>query len=101
VNISWALLADRSSCFAGREMALAFAPLPPPRREAINAQFIRVFAGEGTAADVSDMATRYGCEVVVVVPQDKAWNNDPFAASADYRLAENRDDGWRIYLRTK
>jgi len=101
VNISWALLADRSSCFAGREMALAFAPLPPPRREAINAQFIRVFAGEGTAADVSDMATRYGCEVVVVVPQDKAWNDDPFAASADYRLAENRDDGWRIYLRTK
>jgi len=101
VNISWALLADRSSCFAGREMALAFAPLRPPRREAINAQFIRVFAGEGTAADVSDMATRYGCEVVVVVPQDKAWNNDPFAASADYRLAENRDDGWRIYLRTK
>ncbi len=45
VNISWALLADRSSCFAGREMALAFAPLPPPRREAIDTQFIRVFAG--------------------------------------------------------
>ena len=29
VNISWALLANRSSCFAGRELALAFAPLPP------------------------------------------------------------------------
>ena len=101
VNISWALLANRSSCFAGRELALALAPLPPPRREAINAQFIRVFAGEGTAADVSDMATQYGCEVVVVVPQDKAWNNDPFAASADYRLAENRDGRWRIYVRVK
>ena len=46
-NMSWALLADRSSCFAGRELALAFAPLPPDRREAINAQFIRVFAGTG------------------------------------------------------
>lgn len=101
VNISWALLANRSSCFAGRELALALAPLPPPRREAINAQFIRVFAGAGTAADVSEMAERYGCEVVVVVPQDKAWTNDPFAASADYRLAENRDGRWRIYLRTK
>ena len=101
VNISWALLANRSSCFAGRELALAFAPLPPPRREAIDAQFIRVFAGEGTAADVSDMATQYGCDVVVVVPQDKAWNHDPFAASADYRLAENRDGRWRIYLRAK
>ena len=29
VNISWALLANRSSCFAGREMAIAFAPLSP------------------------------------------------------------------------
>ena len=100
-NVSWALLANRSSCFAGRELAVAFAPLPPSRREAIDTQFIRAFAGEGTAADVSDMATRYGCEVVVVVPQDKAWNNDPFAASADYRLAENRDGRWRIYVRVK
>ena len=32
VNISWALLANRSSCFAGREMAIAFAPLPRERR---------------------------------------------------------------------
>jgi hypothetical protein len=101
VNISWALLANRSSCFAGREMALAFAPLPPPRREAINAQFIRVFASEGTAADVNDMAQQYGCEVVVAVPQDKAWTHDPFAASPDYRLAENRDGRWRIYVRAK
>ena len=101
VNISWALLADRSSCFAGRELAVAFAPLPPLRREAINALFIRVFAGEGTAADVEDMATRHGCEVVILVPQDKAWNNDPFVPSADYRLAENRDGRWRIYVRTK
>ena len=34
------------------------------------------------------MATKYGCDVVVVVPQDGAWANDPFAASPDYRLAE-------------
>ena len=81
VNISWALLANRSSCFAGRELALAFAPLPPPRREAIEEQFIRVFEAQGTAADVGDMATQYGCEVVVVVPQDGAWTNDPFAAA--------------------
>jgi len=44
---------------------------------------------------------RYGCEVAVVVPQDKTWDNDPFAASPDYRFAENRDGRWRIYLRTK
>ena len=46
-------------------------------------------------------AKQYGCEVVVLVPQDKAWDNDPFAASPDYRFAENRDGRWRIYLRTK
>jgi hypothetical protein len=100
-NISWALLANRSSCFAGRELALALAPLSDAGREAINAQFVRVFAGEGTAQDVDDMAKKYVCDVVVVVPQDKAWNNDPFAASADYRLAENRDGRWRIYVAAK
>jgi hypothetical protein len=100
-NISWALIANRSSCFAGRELALALAPLSDERREAINAQFVRVFAGEGTAGDVSDMAKKYACDVVVVVPQDKAWNNDPFAASADYRSAENRDGRWRIYVAVK
>jgi hypothetical protein len=97
-NISWALLANRSSCFAGRELALALAPLSDARREAINAQFVRVFAGEGTPGDISDMAKKYVCDVVVVVPQDKAWTNDPFATSPDYRLAENRDGRWRIYV---
>jgi hypothetical protein len=100
-NMSWALLANRGSCFAGRELVLALAPLPEAMREAINAKFIRVFAGEGTAADVSDMAKKYACDVVVVVPQDKAWNSDPFAASPDYRLAENRDGRWRIYTAVK
>jgi len=99
VNISWALIADRSSCFAGRELAIPFAPLPPDRREAINAQFIRVFAGEGTSQDVGELATKYGCDVAVVVPQDGAWNNDPFAASADYRLVESREGRWRIYAK--
>jgi hypothetical protein len=101
VNISWALLADRSSCFAGREMALPFAPLSPQSRETVNDQFVRVFAGGALPDDVGDFATKYGCDIVVAVPQDGAWKNDPFAASADYRLAESRDGGWRIYVRTR
>jgi len=100
-NISWALLADRSSCFAGRELAIPFAALSPERRDAINDQFIRVFAGQGMPADVGEFASKYGCDVVVVVPQDGAWTNDPFAASADYRLAEIRDTRWRIYVRAR
>ena len=98
VNISWALLANRSSCFAGRELALPFAPVPADRREAINAQFVRVFGGAGTSEDVHEMATRFACNVVVVVPQDGAWTNDPFAHSPDYRLAEGRNGQWRIYV---
>lgn len=98
-NMSWALLADRSSCFGGRELALAFAPLPAARREAINAQFVQVFAGRGTPDDIQDLAGLYKCDVVVLVPQDGAWANDPFAASPDYRLAEERAGRWRIYVR--
>jgi len=82
-------------------LALALAPLSKDMLETINAEFIRVFAGEGTPQDITDMAKKYGCDVVVVVPQDKAWTNDPFAASPDYRLAENRDGRWRIYVAFK
>jgi hypothetical protein len=99
VNISWALLANRSSCFASLDLALAYAPLPVKRREAIGGQFLRVFAGEGTPDDVHDMAIKYGCDVAVVVPTDRAWDKDPFSASPDYRLAEAREDSWRIYVR--
>ena len=101
VNISWALLSNRSSCFAGREMAIPFAPLSPQLRSLIDAEFLRVFDGKGTSSDVQDLATKYGCDVVVLVPQDKAWDQDPFAAGPDYRLAEARDGRWRIYLRRK
>jgi hypothetical protein len=97
VNISWALLADRSSCFAGRELALAFAPLPRQRRESINEQFVRIFEGKWTAADIAEMTTRYACQVVVVTPDDGAWNNDPFSAAANYTLVESREGRWRIY----
>jgi hypothetical protein len=99
VNISWALLANRSSCFAGLDLALALAPLSPERREAINAQFVRVFAGEGTTDDVHAMATQYGCDVTVIVSTDHAWTHDPFVGSPDYRLAETHEDRWRIYVR--
>jgi hypothetical protein len=98
-NMSWALLADRSSCFAGRELAIPFVPLPAERRDAIDDSFVRVFAGRALPADVGELAAKYGCDVAVVVPQDGAWASDPFAASADYRLAESRDGRWRIYVR--
>jgi hypothetical protein len=97
VNISWALLADRRSCFAGREVVFVYTSLGPARTEEINAQFIRVFAGDGSPDDVRELATRYGCKVIVVTATDGAWASDPFAKSPHYRLAEEKADRWRIY----
>jgi hypothetical protein len=97
VNLSWALLSNRSSCFAGRELALAYTSLTAARREEIAGKFTRVFAGEGSGDDVSELALQYACRIVVVTPQDGAWQRDPFAASAFYRLVETRADRWRIY----
>ena len=100
VNISWALLADRRSCYAGNELALPFAPIPATRRAEIEAQFVRAFAGEPAPDDVRQLAERFGCDVVVVTAQDGAWLRDPFAATELYRLVDERPGAWRIYRRT-
>ena len=97
VNLSWALLSNRNSCFAGRELTLAYVSLTPARRKEIDALFIRVFNGNGSESDVRELALRFGCRLVVVTAQDLAWQRDPFAASALYRLVETEPDRWRIY----
>ena len=97
VNISWALLANRRSCYASWNLARAYVALPGPEIERINALFERVFGGGGTAQDVEELATRYDCRVIVVVPSDGAWRRDPFAASPLYRLVEANSEKWRIY----
>jgi hypothetical protein len=96
-NLSWALLSNRRSCFAGRELALVYTVLSRAEIERIDAQFIRVFRGEGTADDVREMATRYDCRVVLVTAEDPIWNRDPFTASPFYTLVATRADQWRIY----
>jgi hypothetical protein len=96
-NISWALLANRRSCYAGREFALVFTTMPQAQRKALEGQFVRVFAGDGSTDDVRELATVYDCRVVVVTPADGAWMHDPFAASPYYRLVESVPDRWRIY----
>ncbi len=101
VNISWALLSDRRSCFAGRELALVYTTLGSQRTEEINAQFIRVFAGDGSPADVQQLATKYDCRVNLVTAADGAWERDPFAASSRYRLVDESAEQWRIYRATE
>jgi hypothetical protein len=100
VNISWALMANRRSCFAGGELTWVYTALPPRRHTELDAQFTRVFAGGGSAADIGDLATTYECRVVVLTATDGAWTNDPFTESAFYRLVEERPGQWRIYRTT-
>jgi hypothetical protein len=99
-NISWALLADRRSCYAGREFAIPFAPLSAIRRAEVDARFLRVFDGRPAPDDVAQLAERYRCNVIVVTSQDGAWSRDPFAASSVYRLVEEHPGAWRIYRKT-
>jgi hypothetical protein len=97
VNISWALFADRRSCFAGWNLARAFVPLPEPELDRLEALFDRVFAGDGSPRDVDEIATRYGCRVFVLTARDGAWSRDPFAGNPRFRLVEERAQQWRIY----
>jgi hypothetical protein len=97
VNISWALLADRRSCYAGYSLAVPFAPVSPARREEVDAQFVRVFEGQAAPADAEQLMRRFQCDLVVVTPQDGAWARDPFASSDLFRLVEQKPDAWRIY----
>jgi hypothetical protein len=97
VNISWALLADRPSCYSGWETARAYIDLPTKQLKALDDQFIRVFAGKAKPGDVRQMAEDYGCRVAVVTDSDGAWKADPFASSPYYRLAQGTDE-WRIYV---
>lgn len=100
VNISWALLGNRRSCYAGDDLAIAFAAAPAASRAATMGLFDRVFAGTAQLGDMRALADRYGCDVIVLTPQDGAWTNDPFASGGVYRPVETGSE-WRIYRRVQ
>ena len=97
VNISWALLSERRSCYAGGDLAVPFIAKPLPALVKIDDLFKRVFEGRPEPGDLQDMAAKYGCRVVVVNRSDGAWAADPFAHSPLFRLVDQRENGWRIY----
>ena len=98
INLSWALLSNRRSCYAGAAFG-PFAPRTKRPRDEIDAQFERVFSGRPEPGDLDQLANRYDCSVAVITSQDGAWNGDPFATSLLYRLVETKDGAWRIYKR--
>ena len=97
VNISWALFADRRSCFAGWDLARPYVALPGHAIDALDRLFKRVFAGDASPEEVRSLASAYDCRVVLVTPADGAWEHDVFAASGAYRLVNEKADAWRIY----
>jgi hypothetical protein len=98
-DISWALLSNRPSCYAGWSTGIAYAAVPREALLHIDDLFKRVFAGGAQAGDVDALAMGYDCAIAVVTPADGAWLKDPFATSSTWRLAEEKPDAWRIYLR--
>lgn len=96
INVSWALLADRRSCFASWNLARGFVPLPAAEADRLEALFDRVFAGDGSPGDLDEIATRYDCRTIVLTARDGAWKRDPFPGSPRFNLEEQRGD-WRIY----
>ena len=97
VNIAWATLSDRPSCFSGWETMIAYGPLPKAELILASDLFARVFDGSATPSDVATLAGAYDCATVVVSRSDGAWVHDPFAAGA-YRLVQDTDE-FRIYKR--
>lgn len=101
VDLSWALFADRRSCFAGWDLARAYAALPGEQIDALDRLFKRVFGGTASLEEVRSLALGLGCRVVLVTPADGAWQRDPFAASGAFRLAAEKPGAWRIYRATE
>ena len=99
INISWALLANRRSCYAGPAFAAPFTTLSSERIAEIDGLFKNVFDGNSTAADIRELATQYRCSVAVLTAEDPAWTHDPFADSTYYKLAEEKPERWKIYRR--
>jgi hypothetical protein len=97
INISWALLANRRSCYAGPDFALPFAPVPRDRRAEIEVEFTRLFSGKLNRGDVDQMAAEFNCSLIVVTPEDGAWTTGPLASDSPYSLVESKPDAWRIY----
>lgn len=97
ISLSWALLADRRSCFAGSELALAFTGLSPQTRDAASRLFDRTFAGTASAPELAALVRDFNCRVFVLTPEDGAWTRDPFAAQPEFSLVEAVPNQWRIY----
>jgi hypothetical protein len=97
INISWALLAHRRSCYAGPDLALPFAPMTRESRAKAEEAFTRLFAGKVDRFEVERLAAAFDCSLVVVTPNDGAWTTGPLAENSPFQLVDSKRNAWRIY----
>lgn len=97
VNISWALLSDRRSCYAGWELARPFAPVPRAVVERDDKAFRAAFDGTAPAETVRRLFESHECRLVVVTATDGAWTSGAFAQDAGFELLDESPGAWRIY----
>jgi hypothetical protein len=97
VNISWALLSGRRSCYAGPDLALPFSSLTIAGQAVAEQRFRRLFAGTADADDLRRIAEDHDCKVIALTPEDEA-----FARSGPqlgpFRLVESAPR-WKLYRR--
>lgn len=98
INISWALFADRRSCYAGWEFARPFSRASSEDVDRADDEFRAAFAGTASSEAVRRLFDRHECRIVVVTPADGAWNvANAFAGDAGFELLSERPGVWRIY----
>lgn len=97
VNLSWALLAGRRSCFAGHELVLAYGALPAAEIERRSQLFERIFAGAASADEIHALGPLYHCDLIALTARDGAWRDDPFAKDPGFRLVAEQKESWRVY----
>jgi hypothetical protein len=98
VNPAWALLADRPSCYAGKQSVVAYGVMTRAQLAAVDERFARVFSGHAMPDDIPTMASLDDCRFALVTAADGAWSANGFASSPDYGLAASGDN-WRLYKR--
>jgi hypothetical protein len=95
-NIGWALLADRSACYAGWATVHPFAAVPTAGIYADELALRRVFDGAPGAGDLGTLVA-LGCRYALVTARSPAWQHDPFTGAAGGQLVGGVAGAWRLY----
>lgn len=97
INISWALLSGRRSCYAGWEFARPFAPLPKAAVDDLDRAFRAVFAGTAPIDDAKRLFADHGCRLIVVMAADGAWRSGAFMNDPAFERLDEAASEWRIF----